>query len=348
MADKAVSELIEAERITATDLFVLEQNGTAKKLTGQVLLNWLTAAADGHGGISNISKTSVDGLADTYRITLADTTTFDFVVTNGRGISSINKESSSGLVDTYTIQYNDGSTGSFTVTNGQKGDKGDNTYVWIKYASTEPTEASHSFGSLPDEWIGIYFGPLAQAPTDWEQYAWYKIKGEQGITGAPAALVSSSVTYQVGDSGTIIPSGIWSESIVNVQQGKYLWTRIVHQFNTGNPVTSYSVSRMGLDGVGSVSSVAGISPDPDGNVVLTAESVNALSDTGGVMKGNINMNSHRITGLNSPASQTEPATKEYVDTAIPQATADNNGRILTVVNGKAAWTSIDVWAGGSY
>ena len=88
MADKAVSELIEAERITAPDLFVLEQNGTAKKLTGQVLLNWLTAAADGHGGISNISKASVDGLADTYCITLADTTTFDFVVTNGRGISN--------------------------------------------------------------------------------------------------------------------------------------------------------------------------------------------------------------------------------------------------------------------
>ena len=91
MADKAVSELIEAERITATDLFVLEQNGTAKKLTGQVLLNWLTAAADGHGGIQSIQKVNTSGLMDTYRITLADTTTFDFVVSNGRGISEIAK-----------------------------------------------------------------------------------------------------------------------------------------------------------------------------------------------------------------------------------------------------------------
>ena len=31
MADKAISELVSAEQITATDMFVLEQNGTAKR-----------------------------------------------------------------------------------------------------------------------------------------------------------------------------------------------------------------------------------------------------------------------------------------------------------------------------
>lgn len=313
MADKAVSELIEAERITATDLFVLEQNGTAKKLTGQLLLNWLTAAADGHGGIQSISKLKTEGLADTYRITLADTTTFDFVVTNGRGVDRISKTSTSGLEDTYTIEYNDGTTGLFVVTNGEKGDKGDNTYVWIKYASTEPTEASHSFGSLPDDWIGIYFGPLAEAPADWREYAWYKIKGEQGDTGEPATLLSSSVTYQLGDSGSIIPSGAWSESVAVVPQGKYLWTRVVHQFNTGDPVTSYSVSRMGMDGAGSVSSVAGVSPDLDGNVPLTADDVKALPTSGGNMTGEINMNGQKITGLNAPVADDEAANKGYVD-----------------------------------
>jgi len=213
MADKAISELIAAEQITATDMFVLEQNGTAKKLTGQVLLNWLTAAADGHGGIQSIAKLSTSGLADTYRITLADTTTFDFVVTNGRSVNSIAKTAASGLVDTYTITYNDGTTSTFTVTNGAKGDKGDNAYIWIKYASQEPTASSNSFGDLPDDWMGVYFGTASTAPTDWQQYAWYKIKGEQGDTGEPATLVSSDITYQAGDSGTIIPSGSWSSSV---------------------------------------------------------------------------------------------------------------------------------------
>ena len=78
MADKAITELVAAEDIGATDLFVLQQNNTAKKLPGQVLLNWLTRAADGHGGIQSIVKKSTSGLVDTYRITLADTTTFDF------------------------------------------------------------------------------------------------------------------------------------------------------------------------------------------------------------------------------------------------------------------------------
>ena len=70
-------------------------------------------------------KQSTSGLTDTYRITLADTTTFDFTVKNGRGISTIAKVSVSGLVDTYRITYNDNTTSTFTITNGAKGDKGD-------------------------------------------------------------------------------------------------------------------------------------------------------------------------------------------------------------------------------
>ena len=65
MADKSVGELISAQSVTPTDLFVLEQNGTAKKLTGQVIENWLVSFADGHGGIQSIKKLSKRGQADT-------------------------------------------------------------------------------------------------------------------------------------------------------------------------------------------------------------------------------------------------------------------------------------------
>lgn len=275
MADKSVGELIVAQSVTPTDLFVLEQNGTAKKLTGQVLENWLVSFADGHGGIQSIAKLSTSGLVDTYRITLADTTTFDFVVNNGRGITGISKTSTSGLVDTYTISYNNGTTSKFTVTNGAKGDKGDNAYVWIKYASQEPTEASHSMGDIPDAWVGIYSGNSATAPTDYTQYKWYKIKGEKGDTGAPATLLGSVTEYLSSDSGTIIPSGSWSTMVPNVPQGKYLWSRVTQTYNTGSPVVSYSVSRMGMDGSGSVSSVAGVSPDSRGDVPLTPDLIGA-------------------------------------------------------------------------
>ena len=275
MADKSVGELIAAQSVTPTDLFVLEQNGTAKKLTGQILENWLVSFADGHGGIQSIKKLSTSGLADTYRITLADTTTFDFVVTNGRSITGISKTGTSGLVDTYTISYNNGTTSKFTVTNGEKGDKGDNAYVWIKYASQKPTESSHSMGDIPDAWMGIYTGTLAAAPTDWTKYKWYRVRGDQGATGAPATLTGRSVTYMASDSGTVVPSGSWSSDVPTVTQGKYLWTRTVLTFNTGNPVTSYSVSRMGLDGTGAVNTVNAKSPDSTGNVKLTAADITA-------------------------------------------------------------------------
>ena len=273
MADKAISELTAAEQVKSTDLFVLQQDGTAKRLQGQVLLNWLTAAADGHGGIASITKTGTSGLADTYRITLADTTTFDFVVTNGNGLTAFTKTSTVGLVDTYRFTRSDGTYFTFAVTNGAKGDTGDASHVWIKYASQQPTAASHSMGDEPDDWMGVYSGTAATAPTDWQAYTWYQIKGDKGDTGAAATVTSTVVEYMVSDSGTIAPSGSWSTTIPTVPQGKYLWTRVTTSFNSGSPAVSYSVTRMGIDGTGSVSSVNDQSPDGTGNVTLGAANI---------------------------------------------------------------------------
>lgn len=275
MADLSIDMLPAATGINDTDLSVLFQSGVTKKVTGTVMIKWLTQIADGHGGIQSIVKQSSAGIKDTYRITLADTTAFDFVVTNGKGITSIAKSASAGLTDTYTITYNDDTTSTFAVNNGAKGDKGDNAYVWIRYASQKPTASSHNFGILPDNWMGIYSGNLAAAPTDYTLYNWFQIKGEKGNTGAPATLENQSVTYQSSTSGTVIPSGEWQNSIPTVTGGSFLWTRITMQYNSGNPIYAYSVSRMGLDGAGAVASVNQIQPDGNGNVTLTADDVGA-------------------------------------------------------------------------
>lgn len=332
MADKSVGELMAATSVTPADLFVLEQSGVAKKLTGQTLENWLLAMADGHGGIQSIAKASTSGLVDTYRITLADESTYDFKVTNGRSITSFKKTSSEGLSDLYTIRYNDGSSAVLTIKNGEKGEKGDNQYVWIKYASQEPTASSHSFGDVPDNWIGIYSGDADTAPADWTAYSWFEIKGAKGDTGAAASLMSAAVEYQVSDSGTIIPSGAWVTSVPVVAQGKYLWTRTTNEFNSGLPVVSYSVSRMGLDGSGSVSSVANISPDPNGNVPLTAENIGALPISGGTMTGPVNMNGQILNGLNAPTQDDEAATRGYTNTQITDRAIKSGGKNMFDVN----------------
>ena len=359
MADKAISELIAANQVNPTDLFVLEQSGTAKKLTGQILENWLVSFADGHGGIQSIAKIGTSGLVDTYRITLADTTTFDFAVTNGKSINSITKTGTSGLVDTYTIDYNDGTKGTFTITNGAKGDKGDNTYTHIKFASQEPTASSHSMGDVPDKWIGFYWGNSSTAPTDWTLYKWYQFKGDKGETGAAATVTRNVVEYQVSDSGTIIPSGSWGANVPVVAQGRYLWTRTTTTFNSGSSAVSYSVSRMGLDGSGAVSSVANISPDANGNVPLDAENVGALPSTGGDLTGELRMNGQPISGLNAPTANDQAANMGFVNQqarkAAPRNLLDNSdfthpvnqrGQVsYTNSNASAMTFSVDRWKG---
>ena len=91
MADKRIQDLTPASSIQTNDLFVLEQSGAAKSLTGQILINDLATYLDGHGGISDIVYTppvapSLDG---TLTITMADETVYSVTVKNGNGITSI-------------------------------------------------------------------------------------------------------------------------------------------------------------------------------------------------------------------------------------------------------------------
>lgn len=126
MADKTVNELPRAATVTTADLFVLEQGGQAKSLTGQVLINDLATALDGHGGINSIT------LNDDYTLTftLADETTVTTTSVrgekgargdkgaDGRSITNVIKTGTSGLVDTYKIKFSDNTHSTFTVTNG--------------------------------------------------------------------------------------------------------------------------------------------------------------------------------------------------------------------------------------
>lgn len=243
MADKAISQLNAATSVNSLDLFVLEQSGEAKKLTGQILENWLVSFADGHGGIQSISKTSTTG--------------------------------TNPVIDTYTIVYADETTSTFTVTNGIKGDTGAQTYVWIKYSENYPT-ADSDMSSSPDNWMGIYAGTASTAPAHYTDYVWFEIKGETGETGAAATVTAATVGYQQSDSGAVVPEGSWTTTVPSPVAGKFLWTRIQIQFNTGSPITAYSVSRYGIDGSGAVVSVNGVSPDATGNVQLLAADIQTL------------------------------------------------------------------------
>ena len=69
-----------------------------------------------------------------------------------------------------------------------------------------------------------------------------------GSNGTSVTVSSTSVTYQVGSSGTTKPAGEWSNTVPTVGTGKYLWTKTVVTYSDGKSTEAYSVSYQGTNG----------------------------------------------------------------------------------------------------
>lgn len=246
MADKSIFELDLQTTFATNDRLVVGNyaNSDAEAITGQTLVNLLATMLDGHGGIQSIAKTGSSG--------------------------------TDPVVDTYTITLADLTTTTFSVTNGLKGDTGAQTFVYFRWAHTEPSSWSDTTDQ-PDEWMGVYAGTATTPPTTVNAYAWVKVRGDKGDTGDASSITTQNVSYQASSSGTVAPSGSWTTTIPTVTPGDFLWTRTQLAFNDGTTVTAYSVSRYGIDGSGAVSTVNNVSPDSNGNVALTGTDI-PLSD----------------------------------------------------------------------
>lgn len=361
MADKRIQDLPAVDHVGSADKFVLEQDGAAMSLTGQILMRDLATALDGHGGIASISYAAPvsPSLAGTMTITLADDTEVTLSVMNGRGITDISK-SSSGLVDTYTLEYNDGTTSTFAVTNGKaisaiaktgtavltdtytityndgstdtfdvdngrgisnvtwtssgtagdgmthtgtisyndgtsstfafqdgvKGDQGDQTYVWFKWAQDYPTADSDMQNSVAP-YIGIYSGTSSSAPTTYTSYTWYQYKGDKGDAGSSIQSIARASTTGLVDTYTItLTDGNTSnftvtnaKSIASITSSQGTnpipgtINTVTVTFNDGDVANFYVYN--GANGTGSVSTVSGIQADGNGNVPQVASGYGA-------------------------------------------------------------------------
>lgn len=285
MADKAITDLTQANSIGLNDLFVLGQGGIAKKLTGQTLVTELAAYLDGHGGIADdgIQKTGTSGLTDTYTITFADETTTTFEVTNGKGISNVSFSSSTYKL---TITFNDGTT--FTTPVSLRGEHGVDSYTFVRYSDTEPDDdADIKPEGSTGAWMGIYSGTSSTAPIHYTDYDWYKIKGDTGEQGDLAEINSVTAQYQFHTDGAVAPSGTWynsvpaaSAAVSGETQGKYLWSKIDITYNTSQHSVFYSTAYQGIDGTGLTGVVKSVNstltPDGNGNVDVTASGVGAI------------------------------------------------------------------------
>lgn len=336
MADKTIGQLTPASQVTPTDLFVLEQSGTAKKLTGQILENWLVSFADGHGGIQTIEKTGTSGLTDTYTITLADTATMTFTVTNGKGIQSIATYwavSSNGttpptnwsltrqsmtstlryLWSHQTITYNDGSivntTSSVVGVYGDKGDTG-NTGVGIstlaQTARTPGVSTTYTFtmtdGSTKSfvSYDGVGIADIAYTSSS-GLVDTYTVTMTNGDTDTFTVTNAKSITSVAMVSGTHAPGTTDTYRIT---------------FNDGD-TTDFTVYN-GTNGTGSVSAVDGIQAvNQNVPLLLTGNGAPTASTVGQLNQRYFDLTSHILyicTNIDTSGSVT---TYSWAGTGVP-------------------------------
>lgn len=130
----------------------------------------------------------------------------------------------------------------------QKGEDGSATYVWIRYSDVaDPTESD--LLTSPSDYIGIYTGPSSTAPTNPDDYNWYKIKGESiegppGENGSPT-YIHIKYSNDGGDTftdGNGTTPGEYMGVLVDLNEvasntpSDYIW-----QYVKGDPGTGYTV-----------------------------------------------------------------------------------------------------------
>lgn len=251
-------------------LFVVQQAGTAYKLSGHEFILALTSILDGHGGISGIEKTNTAGLIDTYTITYADRTIATYTVTNGKGISNVvtyyavsdsDTTAPSNWVTTkpsltstnrylwsyQTITYNDGADYSTTkVVIGVWGDKGDKGDTGRGIASIEAGTR-----------IAGQYTPYTVTMTDGTTETFRAYDGV-GITSiaktATAGLADTyTITYSDGTTSTYtVTNGSSIESISKTSTSGLVDTYTVqltngntHTFTVTNAKSILSVTQIG-------------------------------------------------------------------------------------------------------
>ena len=116
-----------------------------------------------------------------------------------------------------------------TGSTGAKGDKGstgasgESDHMHIRYSAKAD---GSNMSTTPNDYMGVYSGTAATAPTTATSYKWYKIRGDAGGNGAVGVGISTVIEqYYLSTSSTAQSGGSWSATMPTWIAGRYLWTR---------------------------------------------------------------------------------------------------------------------------
>ena len=299
MADKSINQLPEATQVDNADLFVLEQTGVAKKLTGQTLIGDLATALSGHGGISNITYTPpvAPSLNGTLTITLADNTSYSLTITNGNGIASV------------AIKYGISSSGTnpASVTSWSSSPVAPtdlNPYGWTRIAITDttanttyayavtvkaddPTVTLGTVTATPGQTAGATITNVGTAHDLILDFGFTLPKGDTGDTGD---YIEPVLSFGTSTAAATQPSTWYSSpSSISYTAGNFIWRKTeytLHDAQTVQSTVTEIIGYIGQNGSGSGTvqqiTINGTvyTDDGTGNVPVTldASDVGAIAD----------------------------------------------------------------------
>ncbi|MGN8742533.1 hypothetical protein ACTM83_03385 [Catenibacterium mitsuokai] len=120
-------------------------------------------------------------------------------------------------------------------------------------------------------------------------------KGQTGQNGTSVTVSSTSVTYQVGTSGTNKPTGEWSATVPNVPNGQFLWTKTVVQYSDGKSTEAYSVSYKGTNGTNGKDAITMAITSSGGTIFKNTAIATTL--TAHVYKGGVEVTGSALSAL---------------------------------------------------
>ena len=308
MADKRIQDLTPATSVGLNDLFVLEQSGEAKSLSGQVLVTDLATALNGHGGISNITYTPPvsPSLNGTMTITMADTTQYTVTVRDGNGIASIAIAygiSSQGTTPAYVTSWSNSpvaptDAAPYQWTRIRITDK-TNTVTDAYSVSMKAANPTINVGSVTASSGVSAAATVTNSGTVYNptlDFGFTLPKGDKGDTGDYIELV---VSYGTSTAAATEPSTWYnSPTSLSYTAGNFIWQKTEYTLHNAGTVQSTAKSIIGYigqngSGSGTVQQITlngtVYSDDGTGNVPITVDAadVGAIAEPSTASNGQV-------------------------------------------------------------
>lgn len=214
----------------------------SQDVTSKTTFSWYKKGVDGQETLINANAQSI-----TINANVLDSSQLMVYVCKALYKASI--ADITGVEDTEQITFSQVTTGI----NGSDGIDGVGiASTQVKYGTSESATVRPTdwFDSLPvvDDgnylWTRTIIDYTDPSKEDTVTYIYAKqgTKGDTGVAGSSVTV--SSIQYQAGTSATTAPTGIWSDSVVAVSEGNYLWTKTT--FSDGK--VAYGVAKQGQKG----------------------------------------------------------------------------------------------------